>query len=142
MVRGRVEMLCFWFVRSTWLPHRKCTGRRIDSPSAPARTPAHHSCPYGDSEPGTNTAAFVPCSAVPRLCHRRQRAARLRYAERIVIDEHAAHAWNDERVPLELVLRGPYDPQTLLSLLEEFDVRTSLTGAGHRVGADVSQRAG
>lgn len=50
-----------------------------------------------------------------------------------MIDEHAVQTWNDERIPLELVLRGPYDPQTLLSLLEEFDVRTTLTGAGQCV---------
>lgn len=55
----------------------------------------------------------------------------LRYADRIVIDDRDRTAvWEDARLALELVLRGPYDPQTLLSLLGEFDVRTSLTGAG------------
>jgi DNA-binding response OmpR family regulator len=58
----------------------------------------------------------------------------MRYADHIVIDERErAAAWQDGRAALELILRGPYEPQTLLSLLGEFDVRTSLTGAGQCV---------
>jgi DNA-binding response OmpR family regulator len=49
-----------------------------------------------------------------------------------VIDDRGT-VWEDGRISLELILRGPYDPQTLLSLLGEFDVRTSLTGAGQCV---------
>jgi DNA-binding response OmpR family regulator len=51
-----------------------------------------------------------------------------------VIDERDRSAvWEDGRISLELILRGPYEPQTMLSLLGEFDVRTSLTGTGRCV---------